>query len=655
MRTAKTIILFLLLNSLLLSSKAQQSLADSLINYVNTKKPVDSVKIKAYGDISWELMGVDINRSLDYAKKELSLSKSTRRVADEAQSESDLGNVYNRRGQYDSALSHYFNGLELRKKLKQEEKMAGIYNNIATVYMRENRFREALDINFKSLKIFEDAKDTAKQANVLSNIGNIYYELEQAKPAEQFLRRGAQLANAVHKPVIMANILVNLGSLKFDKLDLDSALYYFTAAGKIMEENNLPYNLAAVYNNIGKIYHEKKEYAKAAAHYQKALKNREELNDKFGIGLSNMNLGELYMATNELDKSIVYLEKAIETFTGVGSFINIKQSYGLLAQAYQAKQDYKTAITYFQLYAQYKDSVYTKDNADKLAEMQTRFETEKKDLEIAKQNDEIKITKAEVERKNIITIMLVISIILVLVFSYLLYNRYKLKQEALMNAEMLRQQELRAKSIIEAEEKERMRIARDLHDGVGQTLSAARLNLSNLESKLHLAEIETQSALKNAIDLVDDSVKEVRAVSHSMMPNALLKSGLVAAVREFIQKLSTAGQLKIDLEITGLNERLEQSTETVLFRVMQEIVSNIIKHAQANQVTIQIIKHEDELTVMIEDNGIGFDTAKLNEFSGIGLKNIVSRVEFLKGKVDFDSVAGKGTTVTIEVPVAVTA
>lgn len=653
MKSLKTGILFSLLCILSSSAEAQkQTTADSLINFVTSSQAADSVKIKAYGDISWELMGVDINRSLEYAKKERDLSKASARKADQAQSESDLGNVYNRMGQYDSALSHYFAGLEIRKMLRQPEKMAGIYSNIATVYMRENKFKEALDINFKSLKIFEEKKDSAKQANVLGNIGNIYYELEQNKSADQFLRRGLVIAKAIKTPVITGNILVNLGGLKFGEHQLDSALFYFTEAEKIMVENSLPYNLAAVYNNIGKIYAEKKEYSRAASYYEKALKNRETLNDKFGIGLSNMSLGELYLQINEPDKSIGYLNKAVDIFLSLGSYINLKQSYGHLAKAYEAKNDYKTSIKYIQLYAQYKDSVYTKDIADKLMEMQTRFQTEKKDLEIARQNDEILLSKAEIERKNIITYILIVSILLVLLISYLLYNRYKLKQKALLHAELLHQQELRAKAIIDAEEKERIRIARDLHDGVGQTLSAAKLNLSSLESKLQLTEMETQSALKNAIDLVDDSVKEVRAVSHSMMPNALLKAGLVAAVREFINKLSTIEQLKIDLEITGLNERLEQSTETVLFRVLQEIVSNIIKHAKANQITIQIVKHETELTIMIEDNGVGFDTKKMNEFSGIGLKNITSRIEFLKGSVNFDSVPGKGTTVIIEIPLA---
>jgi two-component system, NarL family, sensor kinase len=645
-------ILFLCILSVTFNSFAQkQSIADSLINYVNTNRLPDSIRIKAFGDVSWELMGVDIKRSLEYAQKELELSKKTKRKKDEAQSESDLGNVYNRMGVYDSALSHYFSGLRIRQTFNQEDKIAGIYTNIATVYMRQNKFKDALDINFKTLKIFETLKDTAKQANVLGNIGNIYYELDQNKSAEIFLKKGLNLAETTKNPVIIGNILVNLGGLKFQKKDLDSALYYFSSAERIMEDNSLPYNLAAVYNNIGKIYLEKKNYNKAADFFSKALSNREQLNDKYGIGLSSMNLGELYASTGDHRKATDYLEKAISIFTELGSFINLKQCYNYLARVYEEQGDYKKAITYFQLYSQFKDSVYTKDNAEKMAEMQTRFETEKKDLEIDKQNIELTLNKAEIQRKNIITYVLIFSILFTILLSYLFYTRYKLKQKAIMDAELLMQQELRSKAIIEAEEKERMRIARDLHDGVGQTLSAAKLNLSGLESKLQLKDHETEAILKNAIDLVDDSVKEVRAVSHAMMANALLKSGLVAAVREFVNKLATIEKLKIDLEISGLNNRLESTTETVLFRVLQELVSNIIKHANANHITIQIIKHENELTIMIEDNGTGFDTKKINDFTGIGLKNISSRIEFLKGTVNFDSTIGKGTTVIIDVPV----
>ena len=139
-------------------------------------------------------------------------------------------------------------------------------------------------------------------------------------------------------------------------------------------------------------------------------------------------------------------------------------------------------------------------------------------------------------------------------------------------------------------------------------------------------------------------------MSHNMMPNTLIKLGLASAIKEFITKIGNVPNLKIDLEIVGLDQRLEENTETTLYRAIQEIVTNIIKHSKANKISIQLIRHDNELSVLIEDNGIGFDTSKINEFEGIGLKNIISRVEFVNGTVNFDSTPGKGTTVVIDVP-----
>jgi two-component system NarL family sensor kinase len=130
----------------------------------------------------------------------------------------------------------------------------------------------------------------------------------------------------------------------------------------------------------------------------------------------------------------------------------------------------------------------------------------------------------------------------------------------------------------------------------------------------------------------------------------LLTRGITAALREFVNKISTAGSLKVDLQIIGLTERLNSSTETVLYRVLQECVSNIVKHAQASYISIQLVKHNNHLNMIIEDNGKGFDTQKINNFEGIGLKNIISRVQFLNGSVDFDSTIGNGTTINIEIP-----
>lgn len=622
---------------------------DSLVTLASRSSTPDSVKIKLYGDISWELMAADIAASLKYAEKELQLAQSTGRIADEGQAESDIGNIYNRKGDYPTALEHYYKSAAIRKKLGLSEKLAGVYVNIATVLSRQNKQKEALDIYFKSLKIFEQHNDKRKQATVLGNIGHIYYELEQNKEAEPFFRRSLELAKEANILSLMTGAYSYLGGLKYEAKDYDSTLYYYKLAEKICEENNLVYDLAVIYNNTGTLYMRKKDYKRSVEYLEKSLELRVQLQDQLGIGTSNINLGEVYKITGDYEKSLVHLRKALEIFTALHSLINIKQANGMIGEVYQAKGDLKSAIHYMQIYSEYKDSVYNEDVVNKFTEMKTKYESEKKDLEIANHKAEIKAKEQQNYIKNIVIISILVFFALAALLVYSMVKRRQLRQKAAAEAQLAEMKVQRSKAVIEAEEKERIRIAQDLHDGVGQLLSAAKLNLSGLESTIRFGQQQEETLFKNAIDLVNDSVKEVRAVSHSMMPNTLIKLGLASAVREFISKMGALPNLKADLEIVGLEERLDQQTESVLYRVIQEVVNNIIRHANASHISLQLIRHEKELTVMIEDNGVGFDTSKIKESEGLGLKGIISRIDFLNGRVDFDSTPGKGTTVTIEV------
>ena len=175
--------------------------------------------------------------------------------------------------------------------------------------------------------------------------------------------------------------------------------------------------------------------------------------------------------------------------------------------------------------------------------------------------------------------------------------------------------------------------------------------LSAFENEIQFSNESQKISSEKVIELVDESCKEIRSVSHQMMPNALLKSGLASAIKEFIDKLDSR-VLKVNLHTEGLNERLDSNVETVLYRVIQECVNNVIKHAGANTLHISLIKDEDGIAATIEDNGKGFDTKDKLKFEGIGLKNIASRIGYLKGTVDFDSKPGSGTLVAIHVPIA---
>lgn len=235
----------------------------------------------------------------------------------------------------------------------------------------------------------------------------------------------------------------------------------------------------------------------------------------------------------------------------------------------------------------------------------------------------------------------------IIALSGLLAYRVKLMQgmsEKLLIEKNLIQQQ-RTQAVLEAEERERIRIARDLHDSVGQTLAAARMTLGNYLSQKKIESSEMQ----NSLDLLEDSIKEIREISHNMMPSSLTKFGLTSALKQFTNKINALGKIEIELQIVGFKERSDEKIELMLYRIVQEIISNIIRHADARKVNIELVRHDTELILIVEDDGKGFDTAR-TENHGIGLKNIATRVEYLNGNVNFDSSIGKGTSVVIEIP-----
>ena len=218
-----------------------------------------------------------------------------------------------------------------------------------------------------------------------------------------------------------------------------------------------------------------------------------------------------------------------------------------------------------------------------------------------------------------------------------------------MKTQLMKQQEAAVKAVMEAEENERQRIAKDLHDGIGQMMSAAKMNLSAIESEINFSNPEQKKSFSKIINLLDESCKEVRTVSHIMIPNALLKNNLGIAIHDFADKISSKN-LKVHVSTEGLDERIDSNIETVLYRVIQECVNNVIKHSDATTLDISLIRDKDGISGTIEDNGKGFDMTDNDQSDGIGLKNIFSRIEYLKGTVDFDSAPGRGTVVALNVP-----
>ncbi len=427
MKIFRFLIFFLVITSLF--SFSQTRTIDSLIR-LSKNVSADTEKIKLYGDICWELMGVSTPKSLYYAEKQLALSKQINIDRFIAQAESDLGNIFNRKTDYPNALIHYYKALELRHKLNQPIKEAGIYSNIATVLMRQNKFQDAVTINFESLKIFEEINDKKKQSLVLGNIGNIYYELHQNKQALNYQRQGLRLAIESQDPSSEANILVNLGGIKHSEKELDSALFYFKEGGKLLLKNNLLYGLGSIYNDIGKIYADKKEYVQALAYYDKSLKNRLEFEDEYGIGLSNTWIGELNIKLKNYKKAITHLEVSEKIFVKSQSLINLKECYQQLSSAYESTGDIVSSLKYFKLYSQCKDSVFTSNASGQLTEMNTKYETDKKNQENILLTTQNKLSEETIKQQRLFSYFIITGLLLAAGLAFFIFRGLKIQRKA---------------------------------------------------------------------------------------------------------------------------------------------------------------------------------------------------------------------------------
>lgn len=226
-------------------------------------------------------------------------------------------------------------------------------------------------------------------------------------------------------------------------------------------------------------------------------------------------------------------------------------------------------------------------------------------------------------------------------------KRFLLENQKLSEKINKHQKEL-IKTVVSTQENERKRIAGELHDGIGSTLATIKHVLTAATDSYN--KNEKDKFYKTSTDLLDQACTDLRNLSHEMMPGSLLKLGLIAAIKEFLENISKSTNLKINFNTHGIDKKLEEPIAIALFRIIQEAVNNICKHAAAKEVNIEIVKHKDTLNVMIEDDGKGFITDKPDGKTGIGLKNMESRVNYINGKFVIDSKPGHGTNLIIEIP-----
>jgi two-component system NarL family sensor kinase len=237
-----------------------------------------------------------------------------------------------------------------------------------------------------------------------------------------------------------------------------------------------------------------------------------------------------------------------------------------------------------------------------------------------------------------------------LFFLLLVYRNYiqKQKLQQLRINELETDKQLTAtEAVLRGEERERTRLAKDLHDGLGGLLSGVKFSLINMKDNLIITP-ENMVVFERSLDMIDTSIKELRRVAHNMMPEILTKFGLDEALKEYCNSINTTQLLTVKYQSLGMETRLENSVEIIIYRIVQELLNNTMKHAAATDSFVQLIRQDNRLSIVVEDNGKGFDTNFAPSNDGAGLANVRSRVDYLKGQYAIHTESGKGTLVNIE-------
>jgi two-component system, NarL family, sensor kinase len=623
---------------------AQDTGKIATINAKLNKEKTDTAKVMLLNDLFVQYREFDSSKAMEYADKAIELSKKSGFKKGESLLLLNKGVFLNLNGENDEAEKLIKQSLEIRTGINDYAGQGYSLRSLGNIEYDRNDYAKALEFYLSAAPKFEKANDRKGLSGDYIWIGNVFNEgLHQFDKAAEYFNKSLVLAVQLKDSSLISYNYNNLGQAYYFAKNYSEALRYYELSKNIKESLQDERGLGNAFGNISNVFFERQQYDSALFYNTKAFNIRQKQNDKKGMATSYANVANIYLKLKNYPAAFENYKNAIALGTEIDFKEPIIESYNGLSNYYEVTGNATEALNYYKKYKVENDSIFNSDISNQLSTLQTKYETTKKQQVIESQQFEL--TKKQYWLYGSIGFAL-----LLLLLGYSFYRRYKLKQEKRLQLEVMKQQDLATKAIISAEENERKRIAGELHDGVGQMMSAAKMNLSAIENEIVFKDEAQKINFDKVIGMIDESCNEVRSVSHQMMPNALLKSGLATAVKEFIDKIDSR-IIKINLYAEGLNERLDTDVETVLYRVIQECVNNVIKHSGANNLDISLIKDADGISATVEDNGRGFDAADKQKFEGIGLKNISSRVMFLKGTVEFDSSPGKGTLVAIHVPI----
>jgi len=626
---------------------------DSLLAELRKDYVTDSIRGELYQELGSKYIYTSTDTFMLYSRLSLKEFKKTNYKTGQLRATINIGNCYTTNNKLDSAIYY----LDMAKNQVDDddfESQVFLYFNYA--YLHHNntsQYDDAISNYLIAIDYAEKLKDTTKLAVFHYNIADIFGQNDMNEKAFPHNKKALNYAESSNLQALKPIVRCGIGVYYLESENFDSSMLYFNQA---LNETDLvnDYNGAFyAYNGISETYFGMEQFEQSYQYGLKAHDYAEKMQVEYELALSNCKLSATALMSNRLKEGEKYWLNFLSINGSIDNVFLAEGCYRLQAESLASQNKPTKALRLMEQYIELKDSVFSKENRSIIAELETKYETEKKQSEIENQKLNIKAQKSQ--RNLILTGSFLLSLLGLGTIGFLIQrsrkNKLIYRQENLLkekHIEQLRKEKkiLGMNAMIEGQEAERVRIAKDLHDGLGGLLSTVKAHFSNIQGEIQ--KIEKIDVYNKANELVDEACDEVRRISHNLMPGALRLEGLKSAVEHLGEDMEAAHPFAVKVEAIGFETRMEEGKEVFVFRIIQEALNNIIKHANAKEVLIQLSETEDEYHFIVEDDGKGFDPLQIQ--SGLGLKSIQSRVDFLKGNLDVDTRVGVGTTLSWHIP-----
>ena len=613
--------------------QAQPATRDSLTSLLaQATSDTGSIRLLIELSVAWYYHHPD--SALSYAEQGLARSRAIDFEEGMARGLNAKGNAFRKLGQTDSALHAYLAALEIRHRQQQPLRIAATFNNLGQLYRKMGQPDKAMAHYQQGIELVKDLPPSQEYSNLCNSLGVLLKQQEAWQEAQVWLERAADIARARGDAGRLASAMSNLGTLAAQQGDFATAMKHFQQAQAGYESSDNATGVSRTFRNMGNVLLEQGLLEQAEPLYLQSLEWESKTADPEAMAHAYLSIGVLFSEYAEYETALLFFQRALNQIDSLQYpelhkhlLLNLAKTFEELGQSEQASE-------HLQQYLQLQEALVARERrSDSLYQYLQLTEAER---QTAQANNRLLLAS------------LVLLVLIGLGTALALAHRHRHRQLAQELGEVLRNQELlQLGAMLKGQEKAQSLLAKELHDNIGMLLSAVNLQLSGIGEKL-----DTQQArFQQAQTTLQQAVKEVRALSHQMLSGTMQHLGLVEALHDLIQILHQSGQLHIHLETHGMEApRLPHSSSHAVYRIMQELFSNVIRHAQATEVQLQLTQHRDVLNIHFQDNGKGFDPKRLDKESGVGLRNIRGRVQDLGGHFHLDSQPGKGTTVILDIP-----